>query len=1569
MSDDRLPTESEIWYILNSYFDRYGIVRHQIESFDSFLLFILPQIVQESSEIRVKQGEFEHVITMCNLSIQKPSTTESDGSERPLMPHMARLRGLSYMCNVLVDVCHDIQIQTIGFEWKPIGSVRHTNSIELFNNELSSALKSKTTFNKKELEGFNIPHLVSDHCIKVDDTYYVPIETIDKKERRLYREVSLCKLPVMVGSNSCYTQQAEKPYECRHDQGGYFICNGIEKVIIGQEKLHTNTPYVFDVKQPSKYKLVCEIRSCHEKKLRSTSTLYIYITNTRNGSTPEMVALLPFVDMQVPILALFRLLGVNQRTEVMNLIIGSEYDHESRLLCSILDNDPTADMSAEDLWDWIGKVGTKETTKERRQRYLDHIRNCELLPHMGLVQTDKIFKEKAAFLGLMIRKLIKVYVGEIKCDDRDNFANKRVDSSGVLFGLLFRQIFRSTQKTLQSQLYKIAEQEKIQYTNIGDLICARKITAAFRYAIATGNWGIQSQKGTGASNGVAQVMSRMTTIAQLSNLRKVATPIAREGKSPKPRQLHYTAYGIICPVETPEGSACGLVKSLSLLCHIRVGSQSGAIKEQLDLLHKTNKYMYKLVDVPNHVRSLGVPVLINGCLYMYIETINTAHDILEQLRSLRRDSIIPFDTTIAIVDNMINIDTDPGCLLRPLIRMSKLKQLHRILKNAPSYEHLWDFLLKEHCIEYVDKQEEMSLRIAQWSTVEVTDTSFTHCEIDPSMILGLCAALIPNADSNQAPRNTYQCAMVKQALGIHALNYLRRMDTVSHVLVTGQRPLVSTRAEQLIHGNEAPTGSNLIVVIMLYTGYNQEDSVIFNRDSLERGCFRSVKYQTYKDEERTNGADQERFENPNEKENCIGKRVACYDKLTSDGTIAIGTKVSNQDIIIGKTITTTELGEGTRRAVKRDKSVSVKGEPQIVDGILQSINRDGSKSMRVRTRITRTPTVGDKVSSRMGQKGVIGTTLSQSDMPFTEDGLVPDIIVNTHAIPSRMTIGQLKEQLTAILCSIVGEHGDGTIFRGSSIEYISECLKNEGFDSRGESVMYNGFTGEKYAAKIFIGPTYYQRLKHMVCDKNHARARGPIQLITRQPLEGRARDGGLRFGEMERDCVPEDDHQILTDRGFLFLKDFERLERIGERPMVAGYDPHKEQLLYEAYNTLVINESKDRQLVDITHCQIRNEWKLGTIDNPILPDGDVSMICTPGHDLYLKYKNPQKEYTFQRVKANTLIDDKTSVQFLASPYHGVCADDSCIQEIIAQLGLKNETNFHLFLNVYGYWSLQGHFDVEDESIVLVPATMIEDEWIIKTILSLGVDFTTVQNDHYEGIHIKSPTWVSWFVKNTKYDEPTTISEWAWHISSRFVQSLLEGMSRSSRYALDTTIVTLSTSFRDDIVRLCLHAGCSASFTFTQNMWHVRYTYKDTQPTIDTTKDVSTKSYTGRTWCVNMPHGFMVVRRVKVDANQRVIKSSRPLIQHQCLISHGAAFMCVDRLNHNSDPCIATFCGKPGCGLLAQPDSKHTYVRNKMAFCKNCNEGSCVQDMQCPFAFKLMVQELMGMQIATRIELE
>ena len=1075
-------TEDDAWGTFESITNTTGLAGHQIAAFDHFILNMIPHVIREAQDIVLldEDNKEEHVISVCNVSVGQPSVTEVNGAETALTPFQARTRGLTYASNVVVDVCHDIYV---------------------FENGSRGA----------------------------------------QKERRVFREVLLCILPVMVRSACCYTR-LDTSNECRMDCGGYFIINGVEKAIIAQERLRTNAPFVFATKNNSKYSYVCELRSCHEDKLRSTSTLLIYITTTKRGAMPEMVAHLPFMtQVPVPVLALFRLLRVGTRADVIKLITGDQPVPETRLLCSILDNDTTADMCTSDLFDWLGREATVETTKEKRQRFLDHIVSNELIPHMGLDNSPEVLQKKAAYLGFMVRKLIKVYIGELQVDDRDHYSLKRIDPNSC--GLLFRQLYRSMVKSVSLQLQRLRDQGKLKFTNVSTLFAGKRITNTFRHAFSTGNWGMtvgNKNSTTAASSqqtGVAQMISKLSVVSMYSNMRRINTPIAREGKAPKPRQLHYTTWGIICCVETPEGSSCGLVKHLAMLTHVRMSTHSSYIIDQIEA---TCKHMYSdLESVSDVDRGCGVPLLINGCLFGYFPTYVNGESFVAYMRQLRQQDNIPFDTTIALIDGSVVVDTDPGCLLRPVFVGENMHKVKQIIMEAPDLSSVRSRLLAAGAVVYVDKQEEHSMRIGLWADQPNPDL-YTHYEIHPCAILGVCAAVIPFPDHNQSPRNVYQAAMGKQAIGITAFNHLSRLDTISHTLCEAQRPLVSTRIDKILNISDAPAGINVIVAIMVRRGYNQEDSVILNKSAIERGLFRSVKYCTMRDEERANGADSEKFENPNQTDGIAGMRVGNYEKLEDAGVLPVGSVVSSGDAIIGKTVATTSADailKGTRKTIKRDKSVILKSETSVVDAVMRSSKPDGSKVIKVKTRNTRSPQVGDKFSSRMGQKGVCGNQFVQDDMPYTADGLTPDILVNPHAIPSRMTLGQLLECLLGKLSAVRGEEGDGTPFCGMSVEAIGERLAAEGLDPFGNEVLYDGTTGEAFEAKVFIGPTYYQRLKHMAGDKVHSRGRGPRQVLTHQPLEGRSRDGGLRLGEMERDCIlAHGTHEFLLER-LMFASD------------------------------------------------------------------------------------------------------------------------------------------------------------------------------------------------------------------------------------------------------------------------------------------------------------------------------------------------------------------------------------------------------------------------------------------------
>lgn len=362
--------------------------------------------------------------------------------------------------------------------------------------------------------------------------------------------------------------------------------------------------------------------------------------------------------------------------------------------------------------------------------------------------------------------------------------------------------------------------------------------------------------------------------------------------------------------------------------------------------------------------------------------------------------------------------------------------------------------------------------------------------------------------------------MGKQAMGIYLTNYQVRMDTMANILYYPQKPLATTRSMEYLRFRELPAGQNATVAILCYSGYNQEDSVIMNQSSIDRGLFRSMYYRSYTDAEKKVGIlPLEEFEKPT-RDTTLRMKHGTYEKLEDDGLIAPGTGVSGEDIIIGKTAPlppdSEELGQRMRTHTRRDVSTPLKStENGIVDQVLVTTNQEGLKFVKIRIRATRVPQVGDKFASRHGQKGTVGITYRHEDMPFTAEGITPDIIINPHAIPSRMTIGHLIECLLSKLATLIGNEGDATPFTELTVESVSQLLRQQGYQSRGLEVMYHGHTGKKLQAQVYLGPTYYQRLKHMVDDKIHARARGPVQILTRQPVEGRSRDGGLRFGEME----------------------------------------------------------------------------------------------------------------------------------------------------------------------------------------------------------------------------------------------------------------------------------------------------------------------------------------------------------------------------------------------------------------------------------------------------------------------
>ena len=940
-------------------------------------------------------------------------------------------------------------------------------------------------------------------------------------------ELKIADFPVMVKSNidpisRLNGDELINVGEDPSDPGGYFIINGSERVVVAQEDLAVN-------------RIIVGLSTANTAKITHTAKVVSTVLGLRrqvivdrmNDGTLEIS--MSRLSYRIPFVVMMKALGLEKDSEIASAV-SFDPDIQRELLPSF-EKVAFTIRSIDDALEYIGNRLAPGQPREIRIARAEEFIDSQFLPHLGNRPEDR--KRKAYFLGEMANRVLQLYLEKRGEDDKDHYSNKRLRLAGDLIAEIFRDAFQQLSNSISSQLEEyISQRRKLR---LRFLVRPDIITERVRSALATGNW-------TQNRTGVSQALDRTNWISLLSHLRRVISPLSRGQTHFEARDLHGTHWGRLCPFEAPEGINCGLVKNIALMAYISVGIDERAVERVLlglglipmdELIKKVSENEKGV----SNITSNGSKVFLNGSPVGYVQN---GKDFVRKLREMRRKGQLSYEVGISYIEEggvkEVYVNTDEGRLMRPLliVENGKLKITKDLIKKVRSGEiRFWD-LVRMGIIEFLDPDEEENAYIAE--TIGDINKETTHLELWVSGIFGVAASTIPYIEHNQSPRNTYQSAMAKQALGIYALNHELRMDSHAYILHYTQKPIVQTRPLEEMGYNARPAGQNFVVALMSFSGYNIEDSIIFNKTSIDMGLGRAHFFRVYTATENDYpGGLTDRITVPSPKL-YDHKGDQYYEKLGPDGIVEVEAEVQGGDVLVGRESPPRFIGE--ERVIspgllsKRDTSVQLRyGESGIVDTVVVTQTSERSKLVKVRVRDLRIPELGDKFASRHGQKGVVGMMFPKYDMPYTEDGITPDIIVNPHGIPSRMTVGQLLEIIAAKAGALLGRYVDGTPFYKEDINNLKLTLIKKGYDPNGKEVMYDGRTGRLIENPITIGIAFYQRLYHMVSDKMHARSTGKVQLLTRQPTEGKARQGGLRFGEMERDClVGHGATMLLRDR-------------------------------------------------------------------------------------------------------------------------------------------------------------------------------------------------------------------------------------------------------------------------------------------------------------------------------------------------------------------------------------------------------------------------------------------------------
>jgi len=1152
--------------IVESYFEQRSLVNHQLASYNDCIpssdgmMSRMDRIVRnirigtdepvednDGGIIKLDVLDKEIVIRMKNIHLGRPTIKEANGAEHPATPMECRLRKLTYFSPVYLD-------------FKIIDEDEPTPLIEerVHIGNLPIMVRSAQC----NLHANHISHLCGDADRKLSP--HTSTEDADRLKELLRRS-------------------GEDPL----DPGGYFIINGTERVLISMEDLAPNR---VTVEKNKKYAHETEVAKIFSQKDGVRKPLNV--EKRRDGML--MVKIPSAGTTPIPVVLLMRALGMENDKEIFAAIAGpvEAMKYTVANINDVKDNDEYGVESTEEALQWLEKKFAAGQQKEYREARIQNLLDKELLPHLGSSEDNR--EKKAIFLGRIVRQVLEMAITDRDPNDKDHYANKRVRLAGDLIEDLYRVSMQQLARDLKYQLERHHNRKRELRINA----CLRPdvLTQKIMHALATGNW-------VGGRSGVSQLLDRTTYLAALSHMRRVTSPLVRSQPHFEARDLHPTHWGRLCPNETPEGQNCGLVKNAAqmidvseevaeadvkeLLREAGVDSspagwaegsrihvngdifglhknptklvnqfkrrrRQGRIRSEVSIRHDSeNRDVFINTDRGRILRPLLV--LDDGDLKLSKESLENirsgewtfndlvSNGVVEWVDAEEEEDLLvaprPFDLPMYSPEN--NRPINPANVEWLNLGEEQISHANlRVEVHMPNGESVFEefSVPLNYYQENIDalrrKQKRKNLILV-----------FTHVEIDPQLILGVCASLVPYPEHNSTPRVTGGTAMVKQSLGLPSANFRLRPDTRMHVMHYPQQSIVGTRAMKTTNFAQRPGGQNFVVAILSHHGYNMQDAVVINRAAVERSLARSSFIRTYNAEnKRFPGGQEERIEIPGTGLDEIKglKSWESYTHLERDGLPTPETFLSSiggeSSVLVGKTSPPRFLEEAhghfLQAQERRESAMMVRhGESGWVDNVYVTESLDSTLLCRIIVRSEKIPELGDKFASRHGQKGIIGRLVDEQDMPFTVDGVIPDLIINPHAIPSRMTVAHVLEMVGGKVGAMEGRHIDGTAFSGEKEDSLRAGLLRNGFAHTGRESMMSGETGEAYEAEIFAGVIYYQRLHHLVSSKLHARSRGRVQILTRQPTEGRARQGGLRFGEMERDClIAHGASMVIKDR-------------------------------------------------------------------------------------------------------------------------------------------------------------------------------------------------------------------------------------------------------------------------------------------------------------------------------------------------------------------------------------------------------------------------------------------------------